>query len=341
MTFFDLELRGPLHLGEFVGINRESALDWIPSDSLLAAIATAWSRQLSPREVEARLDACRPVNGSSLQLTSAFPRAGDVRFFPALVHWPTCSGLSGSGKAAKRIRWMSYGVWEALAQGLAPEGRFIQGNTVWLTDAEWKRCGALAQFDAQGDPGFWSPQVVPHATIDRLSGAANLFHTGRVIYADGCGLWFGVRGRSDWAAEALAMLEGSGLGGLRSTGHGAFSVTRRDNLDLPPATTSRMWLLSRWAPASDEEFASLRQAGSAYRLVTVGGWCVDETGRHWRRRATRLIAEGAILASAVRGTLIDVTPATMERKIYRSGLAFGVSAGQLAEEQAHEVLSHL
>jgi hypothetical protein len=54
-----------------------------------------------------------------------------------------------------------------------------------------------------------------------------------------------------------------------------------------------------------------------------------------------MITEGALLPRDVRGTLVDVTPAKMTRKVYRSGVAFGVLAGHLVEETTREILSHL
>jgi hypothetical protein len=69
----------------------------------------------------------------------------------------------------------------------------------------------------------------------------------------------------------------------------------------------------------------------------VGGWCEDDEGHPWRRRAVRLVAEGALLPATARGALVDVRPKKIEewrdplRPVYRSGLAFMIPAGKLVE----------
>jgi CRISPR type III-A-associated RAMP protein Csm4 len=150
-------------------------------------------------------------------------------------------------------------------------------------------------------------------------------------------LWFAVRGAADWVREALGDLADSGLGGLRSTGHGAFTFAESAT-DLPAAADGWGLSLSRYAPASaDETAAGLQGPSSAYRLVTVGGWCVDNEGHAWRRRSVRLVAEGALLPAAARGRLVDVRPLKPEawrgplRPVYRNGRAFLVPAGRLVE----------
>jgi CRISPR-associated protein Csm4 len=347
MATFDLTLNGPLHQGEFVGVNREAALEWIPSDSLFAALVTAWTRLGA--DVAGRLAGFVPfVAGPAFAgageppflITSAFPRAGRVRFYPAPPRLPQ-SVFAGSisAKAIKKIRWVSHGVLEQLIQGEAPsadDDNFLHGKTTWLTSEERGEVAELASPDEQGQRGLWRKQVVPHVTVDRASNASNLFHTGRVAFAPNCGLWFAVRGQVDTVREALAYLMDAGLGGLRSTGHGAFSYEERPD-ELPTVDTGWGLCLSRYAPQTGDEILALQEERSAYRLVTVGGWCEDDEGHPWRRRAVRLVAEGALLSARARGGVVDVKPEKPEawrgllRPVYRSGLAFLIPAGQLAE----------
>lgn len=338
MAIFDLTVHGALHQGEFVGINREAALDWIPSDSLFAAIVTAWARQGA--HVAARLSGFNAEEASPLSLTSAFPRAGAVRFYPTPPRLPQAVFESGlTAKQVKRIRWLSAGVFKALVNGQMPdhaEGNFLHGKTLWLTTAEYKQIESLLAADEDGGLGLWRKQIVPHVTVDRVSNASNLFHTGRVMFAPNCGLWFAVRGQADWVREALRYLQDAGLGGLRSTGHGAFEFTEAAD-DLLEVKDGWGLSLSRYAPQTEAEIAGLQVEHSAYKLVTVGGWCEDDEGHPWRRRAVRLVAEGALLPAGARGRLVDVRPEKPEawkgsmRPVYRSGLAFLTPAGKLVE----------
>lgn len=334
-SIYHLSLRGALHLGDFVGVNREKVLEWIPSGSLFAALVDAWAQQKA--DVQARLDAFHS-GGPPFRLTSAFPRAADVRFYPAPPVLPqTGKAFTGDAhKKAKKIRWLSQGVFDALVSGVDPAGGFLQGGSVWLTDAERLALERVVGLDVDGQLTLWVGQTVPHVTVDRLTSASNLFYTGRVIFAQHCGLWFAVHGETTWVREALDHLQDTGLGGLRSTGHGAFTFEPAE-ADLPESENGYGLLLSRYVPASETETANVLQAGkSLYQLVTVGGWYKDTRGHPWRRRSARMVSEGALLPAAARGTLINVRPqdpaiTTDPQAVYRYGLAFLVPAGKLAE----------
>jgi CRISPR-associated protein Csm4 len=336
MPIFDLELRGPLYQGEFVGVNREATLDWVPSDTLFAAMVTAWAQQGA--DVNARLAAFE-AQTPPLLITSAFPRAGTVRFYPAPPRKPAYlfDVPDLSPKALKKITWLSQGVLEQLQKGETPafdhDDNFLHGGSIWLTRNEQAAVQPLLSTGEDGKLSLWREQSVPHVTVDRAASASNLFHTGRVTFGKECGLWFGVRGQVEWVRSALSYLSDAGLGGLRSTGHGAFEATERA-IDLPNVQGTEWGLcLSRYAPQSEAEIAAgLQRSESTYALVRVGGWCQDDDGHHWRRRTVRMLAEGAVLPGAARGKLVDVKPEhVMKRAVYRSGLAFLIPAGGLAE----------
>jgi CRISPR-associated protein Csm4 len=336
-SIYHLNLRGALHLGDFIGVNREKTLEWIPSDSLFAALVEAWVQ--SGADLQHRLDAFR--NGSPpFRLTSAFPRAADVRFYPAPPVLPhNKKALAGdSYKKAKKIRWLSQGVFDALVAGSDPGGVFLQGGSIWVTEAEETALKQSVGVDKDGELTFWAGQIVPHVTVDRLSSASNLFYTGRVVFAQHCGLWFGVRGETTWIDEALTSLQDTGLGGLRSTGHGAFTFEKA-NANLPDCAEEFSLLLSRYIPASEKETQEVLQAEkSLYQFVTVGGWYKDANGHPWRRRSARMVAEGALLPASANGMLLNVRPqdAAVHPEppaVYRYGLAFLVPAGKLAEEE--------
>lgn len=331
MSVFDLTFRDPLHLGVFRGNQREDVLEWIPSDSFFAALVTAWLRQGQPVEDRIQSD-------PSLLVTSLFPRAENIRFYPAPPFVPDFARPADvSAKSLKRIRWLSQGVFDQLRRGEAPSADssvLLHGHTVWVTPLEADELAPLIQAGR-----LWNTQVVPHVTVDRASSASNLFHTGRLVFAQGCGLWFGARNHVEWVREALPFLADAGLGGMRSTGHGAFEW--EENLsELPPPDNGWGICLSRYAPASvDETHLALQNDRSAYKLTTVGGWCQDGSGHPWRRRTVRLVEEGALLPDQTKGALVDVRPEDIEgwvgnlHPIIRSGLAFMVPAGAIGEEK--------
>lgn len=336
MPIYHLRLRGPLHVGEAVAVDREAVLDWLPSDSLFSAIVSAWSA--GGADVSARLEAfqTRPP----FLLTSAFPWASGIHFFPAPAAMPRRVELEG--KRAKRIRWVSEGVFRTLTRGAAAAvgaGCLLHGETVWVMPKE--RSGIPHELeDEDGQPRLWQTYVVPRVAVGRTSNTSNLFHTGRVTYAPGGGLWFSVRGPTDWVDDALLRLADSGLGGLRNYGHGAFEPDQAPDDLLSEADTGPALCLSRYAPADAEEIRSvLQDRRAAYRLITVRGWCTDDAGHGWRRRSVRMIAEGALIPdpARARGKLVQVQPvgvrAFENRPVLRHGLPFLVRAGQLAEEE--------
>ena len=336
MPVYDLTLRGPLHVGEAIGRERESVLDWLPSDSLFAALVVAWGEL--GYDVPARLRSLSE-GAPPWVLSSAFPRVAGIRFYPAP---PVLRRAGLEGNRAKRIRWLSQQILDQLRTGIQPEaGRnnWLHHGAVWITAPE--RAGIPSDhLDEEGEPRLWRSSVVPRAAIDRSSSVTHPFHAGRVSFAPGGGLWFAVRGpHTGWVSEALELLADSGLGGLRSSGHGAFALHEIDaDLPAPPPLAAGL-CLSRFAPSGPDEIrATLQQDGAAYRFVSIGGWCTDDSGRPWRRRVVRMVAEGALVPNALsaRGQLVDArplgVPAFAERAVYRFGLPFFIPAGQLAEE---------
>lgn len=332
MALYTLTLRAPLHLGEFIGIGREAAREWIPSDSLFAALVATWA------QTGVDLDTVLQGDQSPLTLTSAFPWAAQVRFYPCPPRMPEFVAEEFESKALRKIRWLSQIVLDTLRDRQLPKREFLHNGSVWLTAGERQQI-ADALKPENGEPlQMWRQQVVPRVTVDRMSNASNLFHSGRVLFASNCGLWFATRGDTTLIEPGLKYLQDAGLGGLRSTGHGAFTFEAQAN-DLPAEDDGPVFTLSRYAPQTDDELLGLKNKNSAYALVRVGGWCEDANGNHWRRRAVRLVAEGALLPSRAVGKLVDVRPENVawagpERKVYRSGLVFGLPAGHLWEEPA-------
>ncbi|MCC7163661.1 MAG: type III-A CRISPR-associated RAMP protein Csm4 [Anaerolineae bacterium] len=329
MPIYHLELRGALHVGEAISIDRETVLEWVPSDSLFAAFVSVWAQEGA--DLKARLDSFKQGE-PPFSLSSAFPWVGGVRFYPAPASLPESLGLIG--KDAKRVQWMSCTVFEQLCAGDTPEKWFLHDGQVWVTLDEYARFGKQ-YMNHEGKVRLWQSFVVPRVTVDRAANASNLFHAGRVSFARGDGLWFAARGaHTTWITDALAQLADSGLGGLRNYGHGAFERIATDD-DLPGAPLTGAGVsLARYAPSDESEIrATLQQDGAAYRLVTIGGWCADDAGHAWRRRMVRMVAEGAIVpnVTAARGKLVEVRPEGIPefqtRSVYRYGIPFFVPAG--------------
>jgi len=349
------------------GVNLEEAGISIPSDTLFAALLDALRR--SGEDVDAFAKAY--LEDPPFLLTSAFPYVGNVRFYPIPAN---AAGLFDSkinaryGKRLARIRYMSEGLLkEALTNGklnswVFPEtdnetpktGVTLQGHSLWLKVDEIQnlpqefqrpesRCHALPRLTV------WRTARVPRVTLDRITSASNIFHAGKVEFAKECGLWFGVSWRNpdaeyngqkfaDVFEKALQMLKDDGLGGERTTGYGAFSYTPDQAITLKDAQVGQLaYLLSRYHPRVEEVDTSLKDGGSAYRLVSVAGWLRTFDGAAQRRKRVVLLEEGSLIRATqgLMGDVVDVRPEyedkTGEMKpgvphpVYRYGLALALA----------------
>jgi CRISPR/Cas system CSM-associated protein Csm4 (group 5 of RAMP superfamily) len=130
---------------------------------------------------------------------------------------------------------------------------------------------------------------------------------------------------------ALAELGQLGLGGLRSTGHGQFTVQPGEEVAFPERATSRgLVTLSLYAPGRSELAAGVLGPLARYDLVVRGGWIASPDGASYRRRELRMVSEGSVVmqppGTTVLGQLVDVTPEVMRtvHPVYRYGYAFTV-----------------
>jgi CRISPR-associated protein Csm4 len=354
---YTLTFRGGLRIGlRDVDATKISAV--IPSDTLFAALVDCVRR--SGDDVDAWL---APFCASPpFLLTSAFPFAGQVRFYPMPVDLAAVfrlNALEQRAKQLKRIRYFSEGLlrrWlkgELLNDVLFPEKPFdeprlaaaLQGGAFWLTVDEIDLLPEALRRPSRKRHALialqvWASDIVPHVIVDRVTSAANIFQTGRVIFTEGCGLWFGAQpaaAQSDLSIleKPLAMLQEDGLGADRSTGSGGFTFARQPALALPEARVGRLaYLLSRYHPRRDELPAALSAARSAFLLAGVGGWVNSPDGPAMRRKRVQMVTEGSLvqLPRLPAGDLVDVAPTyaakagQLKHKVYRYGLALGLDA---------------
>jgi CRISPR-associated protein Csm4 len=334
MIAVDLHPRGPFHVGE-LGVGREETLAYVPSDTLYAALVAAWVASGDGG----------PFDPPPLRLTSAFPRVGALRLYPRpFVRLNVAREQRDElGKTLARFEWCSERIFALLLQGanvtpLAVKDNFIGG--VWFHPED--KLPPAPSGEAQWRH-FWATRPpVPHVTIDRLDNAPNLFHSGQLTFAPGCGLWFGVEySAPDGPARlerALGYLADAGLGGLRSTGHGGFAFEMGEASALATQSPSGYAVtLSRYLPASPAEIAAaLKAEHAAYKLVRVGGWCQDDVGYPWRRKQVRLVREGSVLGwnGGPLGCVADLKPEGVgqfgDRPVLRYGLAFPVPVAEEA-----------
>ncbi len=344
--------RGAFHFGEH-GIGLESSrLTW-PSDSLFAALIARLVALRGAEAAEAWLGTADAPQTPPLALTSTFPYAGSVRFFP--VPKASLRGEPPQGvrhKDLKKARFVSGGIYRRLLDGarladVFAEAVRLHNKTLWVLKDESKNLPI--QHDERGrlipvkNRRFWAAEKRPRVAVGRAPNNSNLFHVGGARFADDCGLWFGVQWLSGEAElhalfeNLLADLGHAGLGAERSAGYGQAEISQWENLTFPDPDGGMWTTLSRYLPAEDET-AALTAEGAAYQIQRVGGWM---DGRGLRRRAVNLLAEGAVLGPLGKpspyGTSVDARPVPNqarndsfqkpEHPVWRVGLAVAVSYG--------------
>lgn len=366
MPLINLTPRGPFHVGEHVGIERQRVVAHIPSDTVFSALFAAWAAL-------GMLDDVLSLSWDSqppFLLTSAFPRivhrtgkgAGgtDLRFYPRPMVRVRAARerLDALGKRLTRTEFVSETLFQRLCSGAdvtdACDERYFTASA-WFHPEDLERLPQRLRLVVEGGAPFWSREVVPRVTLDRVTNASNLYHVGQVVFGPEAGLWLSVRllrpESRDPLTAALTFLSDAGLGGLRSTGAGGFSWTWGEEEEPPAAGAGYAVTLARYAPRdADEITVALKSPRVAYRLVNVGGWCQDDSGHSWRRRPIRLVTEGSVIGvvpGAAQGKLAQVTPLRPPdwndavrpwpfgagREVYRWGYAYlwGVGPDALPE----------
>lgn len=368
LTPFYLTFRSGLHLGT-KGLNLEEAGIFIPSDTLFAAILDTLYQMDDQSDRLIAPFVAKPPQPPFL-LTSAFPFAGSVRFYPMPLDLSRLfrekKTFDRYGKKIKRIQFFSEGLLRQILAGEALDDRLfeieheyaaetgqqtkldgeaLQGGALWLTRAEFDTLPeALKHYPNQ----VWKQSQVARVTVSRIRPASTIFHSGRVAFGQDCGLWFGVQWRTDlndpWREVLPAVLQNlsvTGLGGERSIGFGPFRYSPGEPFSLPdPRPQAFSYLLSRYNAQDDTLPATLKHPRSAYQIVIVGGWLRTPTGSAQRRKKLAMISEGSLLAlpSFPAGEVSDVTPsyngsAGLPHKVYRSGLALAIGwPGNLDKE---------
>ncbi len=335
------------HFGEHGIGQEESRLTW-PSDSLYAAVLARLALLRGGEAVEAWVGTAENPKAPPFLLTSTFPYAGSVRFFPVPLAALRCEPPKGARhKDLKKVRFVSEAIYRRLLQGetladVFGEVTHLHGGSVWVLKDEEDALPAQKSGQRKVLPveerRFWAVAKRPRVAVGRIANNSNLFHVGAVHFTASCGLWFGVqwltqdKATRTLFADLLRDLSYAGLGAERSSGYGQAVVEKGAGLELPSPNKGGTWTtLSRYLPAEDET-AALQTNAAAYQVVRVGGW-MDQ--HNLRRRAATLLAEGAVLGPldkpAPWGSAADVKPLTAEdapeHPVWRLGWALAVGYG--------------
>lgn len=341
------------HFGRH-GLGQEETGIHMPSDSLFAALVVTLARSSTPDAVDAFCQ--RFLQQPPFVLSSCFPFAGGVRFFPVpQLIMQQNSTLDTDRKKLKKIRYVSEALFRIIIQkgnlDLAFENDKpcntqvcrLQNGEVLISRAE--TAALPAEFQAglkQGkNVNLWREDQRPRVSIDRETNQSNIYIVKMVHYAVECGLWFGIRWLDDDShlraefSNLVQQLAAAGLGAERSSGVGVCSAAEWESVDLPDGRNQPWVSLSRYLPVKEEVPAAVIN-GTTYRLEGVGGWVNSPAGLGQRRRRVNLLLEGSIFGPLdvdAPGRMVDVRPrysadpadpGPLGHPVYRNGFALAV-----------------
>lgn len=360
--------KGGFHFGQ-TGIGVEETNEIVHSDTLFAAFASAWSLlggEYGKIDSNKNLKILEPfVNGKPpFKISSAFPYAGDVLFFP-------CPHIGfGKYEGIKKVKYISVGALKRLNQGMVPsqeetEREFIQGGIVWVTPEEREKIVELliqkrrkeeqqslkAKF--KSDPSnirLWlndASSITARIALDRVTKESALYFQGQLRFAEGCGLYFWGE-FCDFAFKkhldlALNFLEDEGIGGRRSVGLGQF-IFKEENVFLPKVDAANYQMtLSLYHPC-EKEFKTDILKQSQYEIVKRCGWSLLRKEKDYRQRSLRMFKEGSVFPKNVNltGTFTDVRPINKKgyplitQPVWRYGLALTIPLNIDFEEEDWE-----
>ncbi len=311
LRVYKLRFKEPVHLGE-QGVGLEEVTSFVcHSDTLWSAIVDIWVKMKGEAGTLSEF-----WNGADppFLLTSAFPFVDDVLYFPRPL-LPIGDILQGVDdvyitKEIKKTAFWPQDVFFSWIQN---------GN---LNAKQLERAVDAAKVLKENI----AETVRPRVAIGHAAFRSQIYYTARTYYSEKAGLWFAVDfRRKDIVHDFEAVLEllgDTGLGGLRSIGHGAFSVEKMD-VEFPMASnsSSRYILLSLLIPTDSNLFK-----GSYYAIVERKGWALSSsTKEQGRRKILRMLKEGSVLTVPDEGKVVDVTPEGWPsnlHKVYRYGMGF-------------------
>jgi len=327
LLLIKLKPKAPFHLGER-GVGIEETSEIVHSDTLFGALCWCWTL-LTGEEPGGFL---RPFceGRPPFVFSSAFPFWGEMLFVPRPLGPLPVEGDEEFKQDVQRVAFLSLRAVEEMSRRTIPqqELKLLAGKRLLVLLRE-------AQQLDNTDRAPWTVIQVPRVALDRVTSASEIFHAGRLVFAENSGLYLLVRildpgSLASQKLKALFRLMGDeGLGGERSCGYGFFEPEFHE-LELNVPVTSQQLVLSLYNPKDPEELEGLDLARSAYRLVRRRGWVFSVRARNLQTQSVNFFVEGSVLRlskpkdSGIYGRLVRVLPAgeDVPHPVYRNGLGF-------------------
>ena len=194
LELYKIVPRAPFHFGER-GIGQEETAEFPHSDTLFAALVSAWRLMYRPGEFERLVAGCTTFEETPpFRLSSAFPYAGDVCFLPRPII--PLEGAGGDRKQGKRVTYVSWRQAEDLVNSDVPShvqpGDTLMSGRLWLHPQDKAAVRKAFGTDDLAQVRLWSSaesETMARVTVDRVNNASALYYQGMVHFAPGCGFY--------------------------------------------------------------------------------------------------------------------------------------------------------
>ena len=318
---YHLNFRSLLHLGRR-GVGLEATEVSIPADTLFSAICQTWRTFYGEEDLTDFL--AQYETGEPFLLTSAFPFAGDIRFFPKpLIDLKV--NADDERKKLKKVRFVSERRFRQIANQIAKDESIafdsddlVDDGQLWIQDED--TCPSTV----------WKTDRRPRVTLDRQSSSSEIWHLGGVKFHEGCGLWFGAKfdtyETQTRVETILRVLGDTGIGGERSAGYGIFDLHSEPAEIESERETDRFVTLSPICPRDTDELSVLIQGDVGYTLEERSGWIGSVEGSGLRRQQVWMFGEGSVLSGdgAQVGRLVDLKPDSCPHPVWRYAYAWPI-----------------
>jgi CRISPR-associated protein Csm4 len=225
-------------------------------------------------------------------------------------------------KDLKKIQFISKSVWE---QGLKPAD--------WVTKCkiiDKKFVVTNLEFDAfklSEQDKFFKEISLPKVTVHKEDKKGTFFYQTTVQIMpleNGSKVHFYFLLETENLTDAenkalnqvLFLLPYEGIGGERTTGCGLFLGITKRAFNLQVADNQHFVCVSLVNPNSNEEFKSFQN----YQIVTRGGRQIGQSDHQFLKKVN-MIAEGAVVANAIRGRIVSIAPTGMTTPYLRNGIS--------------------
>ena len=338
-TIYRLKFKTQLHLGRSIGAAQTGSLGlektevYIPADTIFSAICQTWSTFYDTASLTDFLDLYSPENELlPFTLTSAFPFAQNIYFFPRPISW------SDRSKESKRIQFVSDNIFRAIISGNPPQfdkEQLMTGDKVWISDPERKRLNT----SDDDDYFVWTTNTRPRVAIGSRDAGSEIWHVETTQFNTDCGLWFAAKFDAEATQQKietlLRVLGDCGIGGERNAGYGLFEFDNDATIDLPDAVAGDPFVtLSPICPKSPDQLQQICNEDAAYTFIPLTGW-IGLRGSASCRQQVNLFGEGSVLNTPSErvGRLVNLQPDGFSHPVYRYGYAWqvGITAGGNAD----------